>query len=48
MLAFWLISLITSIKIKNEVDKWEYLFPSLEEWAEELEKVSLKNTKSEE
>ena len=46
-LVFWLINLSTSIKIKNEVDKWEELFPKLEEWAQELENVSLENSRFE-
>jgi len=44
LLFFWLINLMTSIKIRNEILKWEKLFPKLEEWAQELEKFSLENS----
>jgi len=44
MLAFWLMNLITSIKIRNEIVKWEKLFPKLEEWAQELEQFSSENS----
>jgi len=40
MLFFWLMNLSTSVKIRNEVIKWEKLFPKLEEWAQELEQSS--------
>ncbi|MFX1364927.1 MAG: hypothetical protein ACFFCE_16140 [Promethearchaeota archaeon] len=40
MTGFWLMNLGTSIKVMNEVDKWERLFPKLEEWAQELEQFS--------
>lgn len=44
MLFFWLMNLMTSIKIRNEIVKWEKLFPKLEEWAQKLEKFSLENS----
>ena len=44
LLFFWLISLMTSFKIQKEIVRWEKLFPKLEEWAQELEKVSLENS----
>ena len=44
MLVFWLMNLMTSIKIRSEVVKWEKLFPKLEEWAQELEKFSSENS----
>ena len=44
ILAFWLMNLITSIKIRNEIVKWEKLFPKLEEWAQELEQFSSENS----
>lgn len=44
LLFFWLINLMTSIKIRNEILKWEKLFPKLEEWAQELENFSLENS----
>ncbi len=37
MVTFWIASFITSLKIRNEIVKWENLFPKLEEWAQELE-----------
>jgi len=40
MLFFWLMNLSTSVKIRNEIIKWEKLFPRLEEWAQELEQSS--------
>ncbi len=40
MLFFWLMNLMTSFKIRNEIVKWEKLFPKLEEWAQELEQLS--------
>lgn len=43
-LAFWLINFVTSFKIRKDFVKWEKLFPKLDEWAEELEKFSLKNS----
>lgn len=43
-LVFWLMSLMTSIKIRNEVVKWENLFPKLEEWAQKLEQFSSENS----
>ncbi len=44
MVGFWLMNLGTSIKIRNEVDKWEKLFPKLEEWAQNIEQISSKNS----
>ena len=44
MIIFWIINLMTSIKIRKEVMKWENLFPKLEEWAEELEKINSENS----
>jgi hypothetical protein len=44
MLVFWLVNLMTSIKIRNEVIKWENLFPKLEEWAQNLEEFSSENS----
>ena len=44
MLVFWLINLMTSIKIRREIVKWEKLFPKLEEWAQELEQFSSENS----
>ena len=44
VLCFWLMNLITSSKIKKEIVKWEKLFPKLEEWAQELERLSSKNS----
>jgi hypothetical protein len=37
---------MTSFKIQKEIARWENLFPKLEEWAQELEKFSLENSKS--
>lgn len=37
MVIFWIINFITSLKIRNEIMKWEKVFPKLEEWAQELE-----------
>ncbi len=37
-------SLITSIKIRDVIMKWEHLFPKLEEWAQELEQYPPKNS----
>jgi hypothetical protein len=44
LLFFWLMSLMTSFKIQKEIVKWENLFPKLEEWAQELEQLSLENS----
>jgi hypothetical protein len=44
MLVFWLINLMTSFKIRKEIVKWEQLFPKLNEWAQELEQLSLENS----
>ncbi|MFX1314207.1 MAG: hypothetical protein ACFFHD_16590 [Promethearchaeota archaeon] len=44
ILTFWLMNLITSIKIRNEIVKWEKVFPKLEEWAQELEQFSSENS----
>ena len=44
LVFFWLISLTTSVKIQKEIVKWEKLFPKLEEWAQELEQLSLDNS----
>jgi len=44
LLFFWLISLMTSFKIQKEIVRWEKLFPKLEEWAQELEQLSLENS----
>ncbi|MFX1500000.1 MAG: hypothetical protein ACFFDH_03445 [Promethearchaeota archaeon] len=44
IVSFWLINLGTSLKIRNEVEKWEKLFPKLEEWAQNLEKFSSENS----
>ena len=44
MVGFWLLNFITSIKISNEVVKWEKLFPKLEEWAQGLEQFSSENS----
>ncbi|NVM19556.1 MAG: hypothetical protein HWN80_17775 [Candidatus Lokiarchaeota archaeon] len=44
LVFFWLISLMTSFKIQKEIEKWEKLFPKLEEWAQELEQLSLENS----
>jgi len=44
ILFFWLISLMTSFKIQNEIVRWEKLFPKLDEWAQELEQFSLDNS----
>ncbi|NVM46833.1 MAG: hypothetical protein HWN79_18150, partial [Candidatus Lokiarchaeota archaeon] len=44
LLTFWLISLMTSIKIQKEIVRWEKLFPKLEEWAQELEQFSSENS----
>lgn len=46
MLFFWLINLLTSVKIRKKVIKWEKLFPKLEEWAQEVEQFSLENSVS--
>jgi hypothetical protein len=43
LLFFWLMSLMTSFKIQKEIDKWEKLFPKLDEWAQDLEQFSLIN-----
>ena len=37
-------NLMTSIKIRTEIVKWEKLFPKLEEWCQEIEDFSLKNS----
>ena len=44
MAGFWLMNLGTSIKIRKEVEKWEKLFPKLEEWAQKLEQFSSENS----
>ena len=44
LVFFWLISLMTSVKIQKEIVKWEKLFPKLEEWAQELEQFSSENS----
>ena len=44
MVVFWITNMITSFKIRNEIVKWENLFPKLEDWAQELEQFSLKNS----
>ncbi|MBY8986651.1 MAG: hypothetical protein KGD65_16380 [Candidatus Lokiarchaeota archaeon] len=44
MLFFWLMNLMTSFKIRKEFNKWEDLFPKLDEWAEELEHISYNNS----
>lgn len=44
MLFFWLMNLMTLSKIKNEIVKWEKLFPKLDEWAQELEHFSLESS----
>ncbi|MFX1298249.1 MAG: hypothetical protein ACFFD2_25765 [Promethearchaeota archaeon] len=44
MVGLWLMNLGTSIKIRNEVDKWENLFPKLEEWAQNLEQFTSENS----
>jgi hypothetical protein len=44
MVSFWLMNLGTSIKIRNEVDIWENLFPKLEEWAQKLEQYNSENS----
>lgn len=44
ILFFWLISLMTSFKIQNEIVKWESLFPKLDEWAEDLEHFTLEES----
>ncbi len=44
MLVFWLVNLMTSVRIRNEVIKWENLFPKLEEWAQDLEQFSSNNS----
>jgi hypothetical protein len=44
MLVFWLINLMTSIKIRSEVAKWEKLFPKLDDWAQNLEQLSSENS----
>ena len=43
MLFCWIVIFMTLIKIKKEIVKWEKIFPKLEEWAQELEHVSLDN-----
>ena len=43
VLTFWVISLITSFKVKKEVSKWQNLFPKLEDWASELESLSIED-----
>lgn len=37
MLFVWIISFITAVKIRNEIKKWENIFPILDKWAQELE-----------
>ncbi|MHA2049458.1 MAG: hypothetical protein ACW986_07560 [Promethearchaeota archaeon] len=44
MLVFWLMSLLSSIKIRREIIKWDMLFPKLDEWAQELEGFSSENS----
>jgi hypothetical protein len=44
IMASWLINLITSFKIRNEIVKWEKLFPKLDEWAQEIEKFEENNS----
>jgi len=44
MLFFWLMNLMTSSKIKNEIVKWGNLFPKLDEWAQGLEYFSLESS----
>ncbi|MFW9990088.1 MAG: hypothetical protein ACFFC3_15700 [Candidatus Odinarchaeota archaeon] len=44
MVGFWLMNLGTSFKIRNEVEKWEQLFPKLEEWAQNVEQFSSENS----
>ncbi len=44
MLFFWLMNLSTSFKIRNQIIKWEDLFPKIEEWAQEVEQSSLDNS----
>ena len=45
-LTFWVINLITSFKVRREVSKWQNLFPKLEDWAQELENLSIENSKN--
>ena len=45
-LTFWAINLITSFKVKREVSKWQKLFPKLEDWAQEIENLPIKNSNS--
>ncbi len=40
----WLVNLITSFKIRNEMVKWDKLFPKLKEWAQEIEKLESNNS----
>ena len=44
MLVFWIMNLMTSIKIGREIVKWEKLFPKLDDWAQELEQFSSENS----
>jgi len=44
MLFFWLMNLLTSVKIRSQTIKWEDLFPKIEEWAQEVEQSSLDNS----
>lgn len=44
IMASWFTNLITSFKIRNEVVKWEKLFPKLEEWAQDIENLENNNT----
>ncbi|MFX1567546.1 MAG: hypothetical protein ACFFCV_04170 [Promethearchaeota archaeon] len=44
MFIFWLINLMTSLKIRGKIAKWENLFPKLEEWAQDLENFSSEHT----
>ncbi len=39
----WFLNLITSFKIRNELKKWEQLFPKLDQWAQELEQLNSEN-----
>ena len=44
LLFFWLMSLMTSTKIKKKIVKWESLFPKLDEWAQNLEHFTLEES----
>ena len=43
IMGSWLINLITSFKIRNEVVKWDKLFPELEKWAQDVERIDNNN-----